>query len=388
MQRNRMQPRHNWCSRAKELGFHFHTIDGEPYWDESACYRFTLQQIERDIEDPTAEIHGMCLELVDEVVKSDRLMRKLALPEAHWDLIRTSWRDGEPSLYGRIDLAYDGVNPAKLYEYNADTPTSLYETGFFQWIWLEECKSLGQLPPEADQFNSLQEALIERLAYLGVAGKPLHIACTRGHDEDRGTISYLADLATQAGLSPVELYMDDIGLSGAGRFVDLEDKPIDQLFKLYPWEWIWEEAFATSIATAGTQFIEPPWKAILSNKGILPLLWERHRGHPNLLPAWFTTDEMGTRQQATRWVRKPFFSREGANIQVETPQGVETSVEGPYDSGPHIFQAWHPPTQFAGHFTLIGSWLVGRDAVGMSIREDDTAITRDSSRFVPHCIIG
>ena len=35
------------------------------------------------------------------------------------------------------------------------------------------------------------------------------------------------------------------------------------------------------------QLIEPPWKAILSNKGVLPLLWQRHEGHPNLLPAFF-----------------------------------------------------------------------------------------------------
>lgn len=35
-------------------------------------------------------------------------------------------------LYGRMDLAYDGQGWAKLLEYNADTPTSFYESTAFQ----------------------------------------------------------------------------------------------------------------------------------------------------------------------------------------------------------------------------------------------------------------
>ncbi|WP_210694125.1 glutathionylspermidine synthase family protein, partial [Pseudomonas protegens] len=35
--------------------------------------------------------------------------------------------------------------------------------------------------------------------------------------------------------------------------------------------------------TGGSTHERPPWKAILSNKGALALLWERHAGHPNLL---------------------------------------------------------------------------------------------------------
>ena len=36
---------------AVEHGFDFHSIDGDPYWDESAYYCFTLQQIEDDLEE-------------------------------------------------------------------------------------------------------------------------------------------------------------------------------------------------------------------------------------------------------------------------------------------------------------------------------------------------
>ena len=44
--------RKEWKALAHELGFHFHTIDGEPYWKEDAYYQFSLEQVERDIEAP------------------------------------------------------------------------------------------------------------------------------------------------------------------------------------------------------------------------------------------------------------------------------------------------------------------------------------------------
>lgn len=385
MQRIQLTPRPDWVSQAESHGFYFHTLEGEPYWDETAAYQFSLREIEDDIEAPTEALHALCLDLVAEVVTSERLMTQLAIPEEAWDLIAESWKYSEPSLYGRMDFCYDGTGPAKFYEYNADTPTSLYETGFFQWLWLEQQSAEGKLPSGADQYNRLHEALIERLTMIGRAGQSFHLACCRDHPEDAGTIQYLADCAEQAGLKPSTLCMDELGLNEAGRFVDMQDKPVEQLFKLYPWEWIWQEAFAGALAHGGTQFIEPPWKLILSNKGILPLLWERHTGHPNLLPAWFEGDAAGG-ALPERWVRKPLFSREGANIAIETLQGVESQVEGPYGNGPTILQGWCPPPTFAGHYCLIGSWVVGNEAVAMGIREDSSVITKDTSRFVPHFI--
>ena len=152
--------RPDWQAQATALGFHFHTIEGEPYWDERAHYRFTLRQVEDDIEAPTAAIEAMCMEVVDRACRDEELLRQLAIPEPFWDFIAQSWFRGEPPLYGRMDFAYDGHGPAKLYEYNADTPTSLYESAFFQWVWLEQARVFGRVPPDADQYNSIQESLI------------------------------------------------------------------------------------------------------------------------------------------------------------------------------------------------------------------------------------
>lgn len=389
MRRISIAPRADWRAKAESLGFRFHTIDGEAYWDESAYYAFTLRQVEDDIESPTQELHEMALSLVDEVVRSEASLSRLAIPATYWDWIACSWQRRDRHLYGRMDFAYDGNGPAKLFEFNYDTPTALYEAAFFQWLWLEEGIADGRLPPDADQYNAIQEALVEAfgaMAKEAALPTPLYFASVAASGEDRGTVQYLRDCAIQAGLRTETIAVEDIGLDVSGRwFTDLDDRVIPSLFKLYPLEFMFEERFGPALVQDGLRLIEPAWKAVLSNKGILALLWERFPGHPNLLECHIDADAQSP--LAPGWVRKPFFSREGANIEVVDARGRATRTDGPYVDGPCVRQAWHPLPEFEGGYPLIGSWVVGDRACGMGMREDATAITMDSSRFVPHAIV-
>ncbi len=385
MRRVEIAERPDWRATAEKLGFHFHTIHGETYWDESAYYEFTLEQIERDIEAPTGEIHEMAMALVEECVRDSALLERLAIPQQYWDWIAQSWREASPHVYGRMDLAYDGKGPAKLYELNYDTPTSLYEAAFFQWVWLEEQKKRGQLPASADQYNLIQENLIEAFGAIAKRlPRPFYFSAVRESVEDQATITYLRDCAEQAGVATKNIVIEDIGLSEDGRYTDLDDYVIETLFKLYPIEFMFAERFGSALPGSRVALIEPPWKAVLSNKGILPLLWERHRGHPNLLPASF--EDSPTSELPAGWVRKPFFSREGANIEVRFADGSSERSEGPYDDAPTIRQAVHPLPHFAGGYPLVGSWVIGDRPSGIGMREDTTLITRDTSRFLPHII--
>ena len=379
--------RPGWKQLANEFGFHFHTMHGEPYWDESAYYQFTLEQIERDLEEPTQELNQMCLEVVDRVVSDEKLLKQFAIPEAFWQPIADSWQAQDPSLYSRLDLAYQGKGPAKLYENNADTPTSLYESGFWQWLWLENQVDRGLLSKGSDQFNSVQEKLVARLTAIKhhYQINEMHFACCKDTEEDRGTVQYLQDCAKEAGLENPFVFIEDIGLSEDGFFTDLHDHPIRALFKLYPWEFMFQEDFGQHIEDAQIYWLEPVWKSILSSKALLPMLWKLFPNHPNLLPAWFEEDLAKANQ--TKLVRKPFFSREGANISIIEDKQVLTSTEGPYGEEGFIYQAWYPLPEFNGNHTLIGSWLIGDEPAGISIREDKSAITQDMSRYLPHIIL-
>ncbi|GGF65432.1 glutathionylspermidine synthase family protein [Alteromonas lipolytica] len=382
------QPRHNWQQLAAEYGFHFHTMYGEPYWDESAYYQFSLAQIEQDIEDPSAELHQMCLHVVDKVVKSEALLKQCQIPEQHWDFIAHSWQQRMPSLYSRLDLVYDGRSPAKLLENNADTPTSLYETGFWQWLWLENMVDSGRIARSADQFNSLQEKLIYRFARLKqqYQYQRIHFSCCEDSTEDRGTVQYLQDCASAAGIDAPFLYVEEIGLSETGYFTDLEDKVITHCFKLYPWEFMLREEFGDALNTADVGWLEPAWKAILSNKALLPLLWQEFSGHPNLLPAYFEKDK--ALASYGKWIKKPLFSREGANISLlEGGNAATTLSEGPYGEEGYILQQFNPLPRYGENYVLIGSWLVDDMPAGISIREDSSLITQDLSRYLPHIIL-
>lgn len=385
MQRVATVERANWRALAHHLGFHFHTIDGEPYWDETAYYQFTLGQIENDIEKPTEELHQMCLDLVDRACRNEEILSQLCVPESAWDYVRASWLRRQPTLYGRMDFSYDGIGSAKFLEYNADTPTALYEAAFFQWVWLEQCIEQKRLPPHSDQYNSIQECLIDTMSLLG-RDTTLHLACAGSSPEDRATVYYLEDCAVQAGLNTQFIYIDDVGVNLDGQFVDLHHRPIRQLFKLYPWEWMWQESFARNLAANRTSFIEPPWKSILSNKGILPLLWKFHPNHPNLLPAFFERDAPNF-GNAGEWIVKPIYSREGSNIRAFVDGEMVEDIPGPYVDSENVVQMFARLPCFAERFALVGSWIVGNRACGLGIREDSTAITRDTSRFLPHIIL-
>src|SRR5690606_28214319 len=142
-----------------------------------------------------------------------------------------------------------------------DTPTSLFETGFFQWVWLEDQIAAGALPAHADQFNSLQDKLEQAFAELNLP-QPFYFASVRESVEDKGTVEYLMDIATQAGVDGRFIAVEDLG-ELQGQLVDLDDQPIHGLFKLYPWEFMVQEEFARVVVSSQTQIIEPAWKMLL-----------------------------------------------------------------------------------------------------------------------------
>ena len=383
MRRETSVPRPDWKERCEAAGFGYHSMDGV-YWDESACYAFSAGQVDR-LEAVTEELHRLCLVAVEVVVKEKR-MAQFAIPEPFHPMVADSWQRGDPALFGRFDLSWDGEGEPKMLEYNADTPTALLEASVVQWHWLEDVR------PRADQFNSLHEKLIERWRELkGAAAAPLWFACVKDNAEDFGNTEYLRDTALQAGWDARALWIEDLGWDdSAKRFVDLDDAAAERIFKLYPWEWMVREAFAPHLLLQTAHWIEPAWKMLLSNKALLAVLWELNYGHPNLLPAYFTPSRF-----AGEYVKKPLLSREGANVTLNRRLGVVREPGG-YGAEGWVYQGYAPlpgyaiasgpdsPSGAEKRYPVIGSWIVGDAAAGMGIREDDSPITRNTSRFVPH----
>lgn len=380
MERLEVAPRPHWREDCAGIGFTFHSLDGV-YWDEAHCYRLTAAEVDM-LEAATRELHALSLKAVAAMIDDNRF-EQLAIPPAFADYIKASWSAREPTLAGRFDLAFDGVNPPKLLEYNADTPTALLEASVAQWRWLQD--TILDRTPAADQFNSLHEKLIAGWRAIGItisANTPIHFACVRDSEEDFGTVGYQRDVATQAGLQTRFVYIEDIGWAGDTRsFVDDEGEPITLLCKLYPWEWMIRDEFAPHLLETKLKVVEPAWKLLLSTKGLLPVLWQMNPGHPNLLPASFERFSI-----SGDFVQKPMYSREGGNVTVFRGEEV-IRAGGSYGEEGWIYQAYTPIPRFGDSYVTVGSWIVGDEPAGIGIREDVTPITRNTSHFVPHYFI-
>lgn len=398
MERINVERRENWKTRVEEIGFTFHTLDTEvpldpkkgeaggtklvplPYWDEDHAYEFTAAEIDT-IEEATQALYRLCLSAVQHVLDNN-LLGRIGIPHQFHDTIRKSWENQDLDMYGRFDLALDTNGVPKMLEFNADTPTSLFEASSVQWFWLEDYMRANGL--QLDQFNSIHEKLEEVLKDVGAKymtgnNQKIYFACVADNVEDRVTVDYLQDIAQQAGIKADHIDMEDIGWNGE-VFTDLDEQPITTIFKLYPWEWMIADEFGANMIVAPWDVIEPAWKLILSNKGILPILWEMYPDHPNLLPAYWDSSKLGL-----DYVEKPIFSREGADVVIVRDGKVNNSVLARgYGREGRIYQAYMPLQKFDSMTPVLGSWIVGGKACGLGIREDSNEVTGNTSRFVPH----
>ena len=376
MDRIKTTARNNWQAAVENLGFGFHTADAA-YWDETAYYTFSMEEVLK-IENATAVLWDKCLGAVQHIIDND-LYYKLGIDEKYIDYITKSWIDDNPALYGRFDLCYKN-GEIKMLEFNADTPTSLYEAGIVQWFWLQDFEK-GK-----DQFNSIHEKLIAYWKYLVPYLKPgkLHFTCLKETLEDLTNVEYIRDCAIQAGIETKLVFIDEIGWDAdTKQFLDLENEPIKNIFKLYPWEWMVTEDFGKNILEDVTKtfWIEPAWKMLLSNKAILPILWELYPDCEFLLPAYFEEGKINN------YVKKPFLSREGANIQIVQNYDTLQKTEGHYGKEGFIYQKTFTLPKFDENYAVIGSWIIGQEPAGMGIRESNNLITDNLSRFIPHMIV-
>lgn len=376
MKRNKIIVRENWKSKVEELGFNYHTLDGATYWDESAFYEFNYKQISI-LEKTTNELYKLCLKAVDHVIKNN-LYDEFLIPEKFIGLIKKSWEKETPSIYGRYDISWNGneKQSPKMLEFNADTPTSLYEAAVIQWFWLQE------VFPGKDQFNSIHEKLLVWWGKIKpfLNNELLYFSCLKEFPEDLINVLYLQDCASQTGIQTDFISIHDIGRN-KDNFTDLKEQPICNIFKLYPWEWLLNEEFSELLLTSKTQWIEPPWKMILSNKAVLPLLWKLFPGHPNLLECYSDGPN-----KMINYVMKPIFSREGANVRLIENDVITCETQGEYGEEGYIYQQLHKLPDFENNFPVIGSWVIGNRSAGIGIRESASLITDNFSRFLPHII--
>jgi glutathionylspermidine synthase len=391
MDRIAVEPRKGWPAIIEEQGLIYWKTDlpdGSmmPYWHESNAYTLTEGEV-YEMEGAARVLLEMLVEAGDYIIE-ENLFSQMGIPGWAVSRIKETWESEPPMVYGRFDFAYPpGETSFKLLEYNADTPTALVETAV-QWHWVQDMYGAG-----GDQWNMVHEQLVGRWKELihRIPGSRLYFLHTSAEKsgEDFMTAAYMIETARQAGLNCELLPIEQLGYDPERGFVDDQFRPIRAAFKLYPWEWMVHEEFADeALARMGdghgeTTWIEPIWKMLWSNKGILPVLWRLYPDHPNLLPAYFEGEE----HKLTSFVRKPLLAREGANsLIVIDGREADRGPDQGYGEEGYVIQQYTELGDYDGNHPVMGVWTVDMEPAGLGIRESTGLVTNNLSRFVPHII--
>ena len=375
----------------ESIGFHWHTdSDGSSYVADELVV--VSQKEASAYYEAANELYDMYVEAAQHVIEHNRF-HEIGIPFNLVELIKRSWEnDVHWHLYGRFDFA-GGVDgkPIKLLEFNADTPTSLFETAVVQWALLK----YNNLQ-EARQFNNLYEALkdnFKRLVTLfddpdefekRYKGWKILFSAISGSLEDENTTKLLQAIANDAGFETAYASVEEVGFGDEGVF--WEDRSYEFWFKLIPWEDIAidEPELAllldSIIKNQKAIILNPAYTLLFQSKGMLKILWELFEGHPLLLP---TYDEP---LHGSAHVEKKLFGREGANTKIVMANGeVLVSTDGPYENFASIYQAYTQlPIDERGYSYQAGVFFA-YEACGLGFRRG-SKILDNESKFVGHII--
>ena len=329
----------------ESIGFGWHTdLDGSRYIADELV-SITDDEAEKFYE-AANELYDMYVAAAEYVIDND-LFHELAIAFNLVDIIKASWEnDVHWHIYGRFDLAggIDG-KPIKLIEFNADTPTSLFETAIIQWAMLK-FNNIN----EAKQFNNLYEALVENFKRLITLeedtskfdeyyeGWKILFSSIAGNNEDENTTRLLEAAARDAGFECGFAFVDEVGFDD-DEGIFWNEKNWEYWFKLIPWEMIAidESDLALIIKNIINNqkaiILNPAYTLLFQSKGIMKILWDLYPNHPLLLQSSFEP------LKGKKQVKKPFLAREGANVSIINSDGsIEAQNGGEYDNGKFLYQ--------------------------------------------------
>ena len=377
----------------ESIGFIWHTDS-----DNSSYVSDEIVVISEDeanaFYEATNELYDMFAEAGQYVIDND-LFHEINIPFNLVEMIKESWEnDVHWHLYSRFDLAggIDG-KPIKLIEFNADTPTSLFETAIIQWAML---KANGL--DEASQFNNLYEALkdnfkriitldtdVEKFEeYYANLGWKILFSSISSSSEDINTTKLLEHIANEAGFNTDFEFIENVQFNDDGIFKDEEG--FEFWFKLIPWENIAIEE--SELALILTEIIKekraiifnPAYSLMFQSKGFMKVLWDLYPNHPLLLETSF--EPLENKKQ----VEKRCFGREGANTKIINSDGsIDVQTDGDYEGHKAIYQEYvELPTDSMGNSYQAGVFYA-YEACGLGFRRGEK-ILNNMSKFVGHII--
>lgn len=376
----------------EKLGVTWHTDSDNSSYVSDALVKITQDDAEAYYE-AVNELYDMYAKAAQYVIDNN-LFFELGIPFNLIDAIKKSWEnDVHWHIYGRFDLA-GGVEgkPIKLLEFNADTPTALFETALLQWALLKE-----NALDEDKQFNNVYDAIKENFKRLITLfddtdmfneyyeGWKILFSSTKGNAEEEATTRLLQQMATDAGFYTKFEYLQDVRFSNEGIF-DASDNEYEYWFKLFPWEdiAIEEGELATTLTNIMQNqraiILNPAYTLLFQSKGMLKILYDLFPNSPYLLKTSFEP------LKGVKYVEKCVFGREGSNVKIFDKDGsIISQNDGPYDNYKKVYQEYVELNQDLSGAKYQAGVFFAYEACGLSFRKGGE-IMNNMSKFVGHII--
>ncbi|MGZ5208523.1 MAG: glutathionylspermidine synthase family protein [Sulfuricurvum sp.] len=376
----------------EQIGFKWHTDSDETKYVADELVIVSDREAEA-YYDVVNELYDMYATAAQHVIDNN-LFFELGIPFNLIEAIKKSWdNDVHWHLYGRFDLAggIDG-KPIKLIEFNADTPTALFETAILQWALLKHNNM-----DEERQFNNIYEAISNNFRRLVTLfddpdefekhydGWKILFSSVSGNIEEENTVRLLQQMAIDAGFETGFEPLGGVKFDEEGIY-DAHDVPYEYWFKLYPWEdiAIEENELAVLLTTIMNNqkaiLLNPAYTLLFQSKGMLKILWDLFPDSPYLLKTSFEP------LQGVPCVEKRMFGREGANVKILDATGTTIEAnDGPYGNFKPIYQEYVEfPKDAAGNSYQAGVFFA-YEACGIGFRRGGK-ILNNMSKFVGHVL--
>ena len=243
----------------------------------------------------------------------------------------------------------------------------------------------GPANPDADQFNSLHEKLIASWRAFAVTWSAGHASCTsRASATARRTAATSTTCATSRRKAAwttrfVADRRDRLGRDRRRASSTTTNEEIRVLCKLYPWEWLAAESFGPHLLRS-----QPARdRARVEDAAV-------QQGHPadpvGALPRPSEPAARVLRRRAASPATtcRSRSSRARAPTSRSTAAAARIAADGEYGEEGFVYQAYAPIPRFGDDYATIGAWIIGDEPAGIGMREDESPITRNTSRFVPH----
>jgi glutathionylspermidine amidase/synthetase len=380
--------------------------------DTTAPYYTLTKAGEQGLQAATDELHTLFLDATDYVLHHSHtaIGKAFQFPEAMWRKIRRSWWQRRRDIVaGRFDFALtnDGV---KVYEYNADSASCLFECGNVQDRW---CKAAGMKVGTDTAGGKLFEHLVETWKRREVEGV-LHLMCD-DETEEKYHAAYMKSAAEKAGIEcRMIVGVSELSFTPDGNITDAKGLVLKNVWKTWSWRTALNElsdqdmiAFLDNqdefekeqkkmtfsgkprlvdvLLHFNIRVFEPLWTIIPSSKAILPVLWQLKPNHPYLLKSHF---DLTPELRASGHVAKPVTGRAGGNVRLFAPNGsLIEETKGKWGDDRYIYQELCTIPKYRDHHVQVCTWAIDGTYGGTVLRVDSKNIIDYESGVYPIRIV-